>query len=123
VPRSQLGYFLQSRRQPLELSASPQALDCAELLVRGPACAHEVRMVCVGQTVRAGAGCRHHRTFLEEEHCLTCTGQCEEVGNRLQPLCVGNRVAPAVQHAELDTLLKCDSREELRAFKACTSNL
>jgi hypothetical protein len=123
MPFAKLRDFLEAVWQLRKLAAPPQTLDRAELIVRGPAGADEVGVVGVGQPVRAGSGCGHHRPLFEEKYRLARTGECEHVRNRLHSLRVSDGVTATVEDAETRTLLVGDPREECRAVRARAPDL
>jgi len=109
---AELGNFLQPCRQPLELAVATQPLYGAQLIVCRTARPNEIRVVGVCETVGARSRRGHHRSFLEEEHRLICSGKRKDVGDRVEPLRVRQRVPAAVQNSEPSSFLLGDAGEK-----------
>jgi hypothetical protein len=120
---AQLGDLLQARRQPVELTAATQVFHRAELFVRGTAGPDQVGVVGVGKTIGTRASCREHGTFLEEAHGLRSAGEGEDIGDRFESLRICDRVTPAIEYGELDSLLTHKARQELGPFGTRAPNL
>lgn len=111
-----LGNLQKSRRQLRQLAAAAESLDGTELVVCRPARSNEVRMIRVGQAVRARTRRGHDRPLLEEEYGPTCAGERERVSNRLGSLGVGDGVAAAFQHTQAHSRFVGDPCDELGAL-------
>ena len=120
---AELRDFLEAVGEVCELTAPPQPLDGAELIVRGSAGSYEIGVVGVCEPVRAGPGRGDHGPFLEEEHGLVRAGECQHVRDRLHSLRVGDCVTVAVEDAEVRALFLGDAGQERGAVRACTPDL
>ena len=105
--------LLELAGQRRERSALLELVDGAQLLLRGPARAHEVRVVGVREPVRGCAGRADHRVLVDGEGGVTRSGQGEHVGDRLRSLRERNRVRAPLSRAEDDVFLCSDANEEL----------
>jgi hypothetical protein len=105
----------QPRGQLLKLPVPLEPFDSPQLIVSGSARAHEIRMVSVGDAIRAGASRRDDRSLFEREHRASGTGQREHVGDRIDPLCVRSNVPTAVNHRERRALAARKVGDEARA--------
>src|SRR5262245_37354803 len=117
VSLAQLGNFLQSRRQLLQIPGATETLDCTKLLVRRTARANEVRMVGVGESIRARSRRGQDGALLEDEHGAAGAGECEHTLDRVDAFRVGDRVAAAVDDPQLDSLLRREARDEVRTLQ------
>jgi hypothetical protein len=118
VPLAELGDFLETRRKLCQLAAPAQALDCSQLVVRGSARPHEVRVVGIRQAVGPRARGGHNCALFEQQDGPACAGERERVGDRLDSLGVGDGVAAAIEYAESHSFLLGDTCDELCAFDA-----
>src|SRR5579884_3144566 len=81
VTQPELCHLVQTLGQPLELAGLLQQLDGAKLRMRGSTRTDEVRVVGVGEAVRARARRRDDRVLLEREHDTARTGERKDVGD------------------------------------------
>jgi hypothetical protein len=123
VTLTKLGDFLQSRRKLFQLAGATEGCDSSQLFVRGLACAHEIGMVRVGQSIGARASSGHHRALFEHEHGLTGTCKGEHVRDRFHSLRVSDGVSLAVEHPELPSFLRGNASQERRPVARGGANL
>ena len=96
------GELLQFLRKTRERAAPFKATQCSQLSTRGSARPHEIRVVGVGQAVRAGLGGADHSALGQSEYRTRGSGKGEKLRNRLRALRVGNRMTAAILDGQSD---------------------
>ena len=123
VPLAELSDLPQLRGQLPELAGAPEPLDRAQLLVRGATGADEVGVVGVREPIGTGASRGQHGAFLEGQYRAPGSGEREHSFDRVGALRVRDRVAAPIGDAEVDSLLGCEARHELGAFRLGATKL
>lgn len=123
MTRAQISDFPECVVELRKLSASSKLLDCGELVMRGTACANEVRVVGVRQSVRTCACCSHHRLLLEREDDVVRACGSEDCADLLGSFCICDRVASTVVHAKLRSFMAGDVRNELCSLRGRRADL
>jgi hypothetical protein len=118
VTKAQLRQLLEPPVEGCELSFVSQFPNGRYLLVRCPARADEVRVICVREAIRSRASRGDHSVLVESEHEVTRAGFREHVRDRLSALCVRHRMATAVQH-----LQRSERSKELGALDRGSADL
>jgi hypothetical protein len=85
--------------------------------------ADEIRVVRVGEAVRARFRRADDGAFLQQEDRVARSGRREEVGDRLGALRIGDGVAPAVEDAQAQPVATCELDEKLGAGEPGRTNL
>ena len=114
VADAQARDLAQLRRQLVEPALALQPADRPELRVRSPARAHDVGVVGVGEAVGAGAGRCDDGLLAEAQRGVLRAEEGEEVGDRLRPLRVGDRVAAPLVDGEREPFGSGELGEEAR---------
>ena len=96
---AQLADLLQLRRQLEERTATAEVLNRAQLVVRGAARPHEVRVIGVRESIGPRACRGHHGALLEDENRAPRAGEREHALDCVGAFRIGGRVASAVCHA------------------------
>ena len=113
---AELGDLLQLRRQLLQIAGAAETLNRAQLLVGGTTRADEVRVVGIGQPIRARTGGAQDGALLEDEHRAACAGESEHSLDRVQPFRIGDGMAAAIGDPKLDSFFRREAREEISAL-------
>ena len=114
---AELGDLPQLRRQLLQVAGSAEPLDRTQLLVGRTARANQVRMVGVGEAIRARAGRAEDGALLEDEDGAARAGECEHALDRVQPFGISDGVPASVGDPELDSFFGGEACEEVSALR------
>ena len=120
---AQLSDLLQRRRQLAERAGAPKPLNRAQLLVRSPTRAHEVRVVGIRKPIRTGASRSQDSALLEDEHAASCSGKGEHSFDRIHAFRVRDGVTAAVGDTKVDTFLCRQTRDEVCALRLGAAKL
>src|SRR5207248_3913 len=98
----------------IQAAVSLETLERFQLRMSRSTGANEIRVVSVGETVRAGLRLPHHRALVEYERGIARAGKRERFGNPLEAFRIGDHVIPALADVQRDVLLRRSFGDELR---------
>lgn len=111
MAQAELGHLAQVGAHVLEPALTAETLDRPDLGFGRTARAAEIRVIRVCEPVRAGPGGRDDGPLPEREGGVARAEEGEQVGDRLAPLRVRERVPASLDHAELEPLGRRDTGE------------
>lgn len=113
---TEIGDLLELGSQLLQIACPSETPDGAELLVSGTTRPNEVRVVGVGESIRARTGRGENRALLEHEHCATGARERENSLDRIDAFRVGDGMTATVCDPELDAFFRRETRNEFGAL-------
>src|SRR5689334_3392031 len=106
MAKPELRSLAQARRELVQAMLALEPSQRLQLRVSSSARADEIRLVSVREPVCIGLDLTYDRPLVELERSVARAREGERLRNPLEPLCVCDRVIPALEHAECDVLMR-----------------
>src|SRR6185437_4148449 len=93
-----------------------ETAHCFQLRVRRAACANKICVIRIRKTVRISANRSEDGALFEDKNGVRCAGGDKRVGDRLDTLCICDRVPPAIEDAQVGALARPEVCKKTRAL-------